>query len=198
MCKQHHASKHMLCPQCDMLVSLPPLAVGHKAACPRCGITLTTCWSTPRQRATAWALAALFMLLLANLFPFINMSVRGIVSNITLLEIPQVMFSEDYASLGTFFLMFVQCVPVLCLVSVLLLVNQVTIPIGSKRFLARSLFTLKSWGMAEIFLAGVLVSFVKLMAYGDIGIRTQFYSLVPVLFFATANPSVCGSPLVMG
>jgi paraquat-inducible protein A len=28
----------------------------------------------------------------------------------------------------------------------------------------------KTWGMAEIFLAGVLVSFVKLMAYGDIGI----------------------------
>ncbi|WP_425592329.1 paraquat-inducible protein A [Dermacoccus nishinomiyaensis] len=40
--------------------------------------------------------------------------------------------------------------------------------------LARILFQLKSWGMAEIFLAGILVSFVKLMAYGDIGIGSSF------------------------
>lgn len=32
--------------------------------------------------------------------------------------------------------------------------------------------------MAEIFLAGVLVSFVKLMAYGDIGIGTSFMPFV--------------------
>jgi paraquat-inducible protein A len=45
---------------------------------------------------------------------------------------------------------------------------------GLKAFLARILFHLKTWGMAEIFLAGVLVSFVKLMAYGDIGIGLSF------------------------
>jgi paraquat-inducible protein A len=42
-----------------------------------------------------------------------------------LLEIPGVMFSEDYASLGTFFLLFVQLVPAFCLVTILLLVNRV-------------------------------------------------------------------------
>ncbi|UMX60815.1 paraquat-inducible protein A [Escherichia coli] len=40
------------------------------------------------------------------------------------------------------------------------------------------LFQLKTWGMAEIFLAGVLVSFVKLMAYGSIGVGQQLSSLV--------------------
>lgn len=34
--------------------------------------------------------------------------------------------------------------------------------------------------MAEIFLAGVLVSFVKLMAYGDIGVGSSF---IPWCFF---------------
>lgn len=43
------------------------------------------------------------MLLLSNLFPFVNMNVAGVTSEVTLLEIPGVMFSEDYASLGTFF-----------------------------------------------------------------------------------------------
>ena len=64
--------------------------------------------------------------------------------------------------------------PAFCLVTILLLVNRVRMPAGLKTFLARILFQLKTWGMAEIFLAGVLVSFVKLMAYGDIGIGLSF------------------------
>lgn len=174
MCEHHHAAKHILCPQCDMLVALPRLSHGQKAACPRCGATLTTEWDAPRQRPTAYALAALFMLLLSNLFPFVNMNVAGVTSEVTLLEIPGVMFSEDYASLGTFFLLFVQLVPAFCLVTILLLVNRASLPLSVKKTLARIFFLLKSWGMAEIFLAGVLVSFVKLMAYGDIGIGSSF------------------------
>lgn len=78
-------------------------------------------------------------------------------------------FSEDYASLGTFFLLFVQLVPAFCLITILLLVNRAELPVRLKEQLARVLFQLKTRGMAEIFLAGVLVSFVKLMAYGNVG-----------------------------
>ena len=107
MHEHHHASAHILCPQCDLLVKIPTLENGRKAACPRCGTTLTTQWDEPRQRPSAYALVALFMLLLSNLFPFVNMKVAGVTSEVDLLEIPGVMFSEDYASLGTFFLVFV-------------------------------------------------------------------------------------------
>lgn len=174
MCEHHHAAHHILCTQCDLLVALPALQHGHKAACPRCGTTLTTRWDEPRQRPTAYALVALFMLLLSNLFPFVNMKVAGVTSEVTLLQIPGVMFSEDYASLGTFFLLFVQFVPAFCLVTILLMVNRVPMSLQTKTFLARVLFQLRTWGMAEIFLAGVLVSFVKLMAYGDVGIGSSF------------------------
>ncbi|KNC08955.1 paraquat-inducible membrane protein A [Klebsiella sp. RIT-PI-d] len=174
MCDSHHAARHILCPQCDLLVALPPLAHGHKATCPRCDTTLTTEWFAPRQRPTAYALVALFMLLLSNLFPFVNMNVAGVKSEVTLLAIPRVMFAENYASLGTFFIVFVQLVPAFCLFTILLLVNRADIPETLRRMLARVLFQLKNWGMAEIFLAGVLVSFVKLMAYGDIGVGSSF------------------------
>jgi len=164
----------MLCPQCDLMTRLPPLNTGQKASCPRCHTTLTANWSEPRRRLSGYALAALFMLLLANLFPFVNMHVSGLSSEITLMEIPQVMVSEDYASLATLFLLFVQAVPAFCMVAILLLVNPLPLPQPLRVLMARILFQLKSWGMAEIFLAGVLVSFVKLMAYGDIGIGSSF------------------------
>lgn len=177
MCDHHHGGRHILCPQCDMLVELPHLEHGHKAACPRCGTTLTTEWDEPRQRPTAYSLAALFMLLLANLFPFVNMKVGGLSSEIELLQIPAILLSDDYASLGTFFMLFVQLVPAFCLIAIILLVNRVRLPKAVKTFLARWLFQLKAWGMTEIFMAGVLVSFVKLMSYGDIGVGSSFIPL---------------------
>ena len=174
MCTEHHQQSHILCSRCDLLVALPELDDGHKATCPRCGTVLASQWFAPRKRPTIYALSALFMLLLANLFPFVNMSVAGINSQVTLQQIPNVLFNEDYSSLGTFFLLFVQIVPALLLVIILLLVNHVRLPLVIKKSMARVLFQLKSWGMAEIFLAGVLVSFVKLMAYGNIGVGSSF------------------------
>ncbi|MBD8163239.1 membrane integrity-associated transporter subunit PqiA [Erwinia persicina] len=174
MCSSHHAHQWMLCPQCDLMTQLPDISPGSRASCPRCHTTLQSNWVEPRKRPTAYALAALFMLLLANLFPFVNMQVAGLSSEITLAKIPQVMVSDDYSSLATLFLLFVQGVPALCMLMILLLVNDIRLPLGLKRVMARVLFQLKTWGMAEIFLAGVLVSFVKLMAYGDIGIGTSF------------------------
>lgn len=169
------ATEWMLCPQCDLMTRLPAIPAGSKASCPRCHTTLTAHWREPRRRPTGYALAALFMLLLANLFPFIDMHVAGISSQTSLMQIPRVMVSEDYRSLATLFLLFVQAIPAFCMMSIILLVNAVRLPDRLRRWLARTLFQLRSWGMAEIFMAGVLVSMVKLMAYGDIGLKTSFW-----------------------
>ncbi len=174
MCNNHPKSSFILCGQCDMLVAIPALDKGEKACCPRCGNVLTVHWDMPRQRPAAYAAAALFMLVLANLFPFVTMSVAGVTSEISLFAIPKVMFSEDYASLGTLFLLFVQGVPAFSLIAILLLVTRIRISPQVKQRLGWVFFHLKSWCMAEIFLAGVLVSFVKLMAYGDVGVGLSF------------------------
>ncbi|KTR97389.1 membrane integrity-associated transporter subunit PqiA [Pantoea dispersa] len=175
MCATHQTQHWMLCPQCDLTVKLPAVPVGSRASCPRCHTTLVANWHEPRKRPTGYALAALFMLLLANLFPFISMHVAGLSSQISLMAIPQVMDREDYRSLATLFLLFVQGIPAFCMIAILLLVNPVRLPHSLRLGLARILFQLRSWGMAEIFMAGVLVSFVKLMAYGEIGLGSSFW-----------------------
>lgn len=178
-----HNAKHddyMLCPQCDMLVELPTLAHGQKAVCPRCKSTLTHRQNQAHQRSIGYAFSALLMLVLANAFPFVYMRVAGITSEISLFEIPQVMVSDHYASVAFLFLLFVQVVPALSMMMVVLLSLRSAMPLWLKRVMATWLFWLKSWGMAEIFLAGVLVSFVKLMSYGDIGVGTGF---VPYVLF---------------
>ncbi|MFU2316770.1 membrane integrity-associated transporter subunit PqiA [Rahnella sp. PCH160] len=176
----HDNDPHILCPQCDILVAIPGLKIGQKAVCPRCHSTLTTRWNEPRRRPVGYAISALFMLLLANLFPFVNMNVAGLSSEVTLVQIPQVLVSEDYASMASLFMIVVQLLPAICMLSIILLCYGTKIPLHWKVSIARTLFRLKSWCMVEIFLAGVLVSFVKLMAYGDVGIGTSF---IPYVLF---------------
>ncbi|OTA14968.1 paraquat-inducible protein A [Xenorhabdus vietnamensis] len=175
MCSNNHQhDKLVLCPQCDMLVAVPDLEQGKKAVCPRCNTLLAAKWKEPRNQPTGYALSALMMLFLACLFPFVSMSVAGIESKITLTQIPKAMFSEDYSSMAVFFLIFVQLVPTFCMVAIILLCQNVKMAYRLKIELARILFKMKTWCMAEIFLAGVLVSFVKLMAYGEISIGLSF------------------------
>ena len=165
MCSAVKSNAWMLCPQCDLMIKLPDIPVGSRASCPRCHTSLTANWHEPRKRPTGYALAALFMLLLANLFPFVSMKVAGLTSQITLAQIPQVMVTEDYSSLATLFLLFVQAVPAFCMITIILLVNRVPLPTGLKTGLARILFQLRNWGMAEIFMAGGAGAVVYLTAY---------------------------------
>ncbi len=96
-----------------------------------------------RQRPTAYALVALFMLLLANLFPFVDMQVSGLSSEIKLLEIPGCCLAKiTPASAPSFTLRTAGAR--FCLVTILLLVNRIHMPRALKAFLARILFHLKT------------------------------------------------------
>lgn len=175
-CEQHSdAGTWVLCPQCDLACRLPALSTGKKAVCPRCHSTLSMRWPDPRVRPTVYGISALLMLVLANLFPFISMHVAGINSEISLTRIPDIMVSDDFSALAFLFLMLVQVIPACCLVILLLLVNRIKMPHSLRVVLGRIFFHLRNWGMAEIFMAGVLVSFVKLMAYGEIGLGISFW-----------------------
>ena len=96
------------------------------------------------------------------------------------------MFSEDYASLGTFFLF--------CPVVILLLVNRVRMPTALKIKLARILFQLKSWGWRKFSrgYSGQLREADGLRRCGD---WQQLYSVVSVLRAATARVPVRGPTL---
>ena len=105
------------------------------------------------------------------------------------------MFSEDYASLGTFFLLFVQIVPAFCPVCHPFAGQPRQDAHITEIRLARILFQLKSWGMARDLSGGYSGRFVKLMAYGDDEDWRQLYPVVPVLCPAAARIPVRGQAL---
>ncbi|HHR5881892.1 TPA: membrane integrity-associated transporter subunit PqiA [Providencia alcalifaciens] len=173
MCS-HEPHEHVLCPQCDMMVAVPELEQGNKATCPRCETTLISKWRYPYRQPAAYAFSALVMLVIACLFPFVKMSAAGIENEISIFQIIEIIMGTRYSGLALFFLLFSLIIPAFCMVTIILLGLRVHLPKSIKVLITRILFQMKSWCMAEIFLAGVLVSFVKLIAYGDIGIGMSF------------------------
>ena len=157
-----------------MLVAVPELEQGTKATCPRCHTTLVSKWRYPYKQPAAYAFSALVMLFIACLFPFVKMGAAGIENEISLFQIIEIISTTRYSSLALFFLLFSLIIPAFCMATIILLGLQVHLPKKVKVCITRILFQMKTWCMAEIFLAGVLVSFVKLIAYGDIGIGLAF------------------------
>lgn len=164
-----------LCPHCDLIVSLPNLQVGQRATCPRCHSLLAIRYYTdPFIVPVVYAVSALIMLALALAFPFITINITGRFNQIFISTIPHALFAEKFAIISWLFIGFVQFIPIFSMLSVILLCLDLNLPKNISRWLARLLFIMKPWCMAEIFLVGVLVSFVKLMAYGEIGLGISF------------------------
>lgn len=190
------ADNMILCPQCDLLMALPPLSTGTKALCSRCSTILITRWEEPYKRSIGYALSALFMLLLANIFPFITMRVAGFSNEIKLINIPQVMLEENYASMATLFMLLVQLIPALCMLVIILLCSKVRMPLVLKEWMAKMLFQFKAWCMVEIFLAGCW-SVCQANGLWRYWHRQQLCALLPVLSVASTHFSVHRPPLAL-
>lgn len=172
-----------LCPSCDLAAELPALNDGERANCPRCGALLYRYKKNSNRNAAAYALTALILLSFMYPYYFVQMDVFGFISRVTLSGLAQFLTAEGQYLLAGFFLAFTFFIPLFCLTSALLLCLKLPLPWQTVVFLLRWFKRLKPWCMAEIFLAGVLVSFVKLISYGSISVDVGFAAYCLYIFF---------------
>lgn len=171
---------NVLCDQCDLVVELPPMENGDKAHCPRCDNRLTDYQSSSPKQALIYGLCALLMFIIACIFHLVDIRTFGNINSVTIATIPRVLFFDNYVLLSLLFIAFVLLCPFLCMLSLVIVCSGIPIPRRFKVILLAITTKLQYWCMAEIFLAGVLVSFVKLTRYGDIDIDISF---LPYCFF---------------
>lgn len=166
----------VLCRHCDLLQWLPKLQEGEEAHCQRCDHQLDVRQVQPILRPVLYASSALFMLLLANLFPFISMGVAGNRSEMHFFDTSAVLFTEYHQSLAILVWLFIQAVPAFCMAAVIYLKLGMLYRLPARIWVARVLFMLKPWSMVDIFLMGLLISFVKLVANADISLGLSFWA----------------------
>ena len=169
-------SELVLCRYCDLLQQLPELQPGQEAHCSQCGHQLDSRHPQPILRPVLFASSALFMLVLTNLFPFISMRAAGTQQQMSFLDTSSVLFAVHHPALAVLVWLFIQAIPAFCMLAVIYLKLGMIWRLPARMWMARVLFMLKPWSMVDIFLIGLLVSFVKLASHGDLALGLSFWA----------------------
>jgi paraquat-inducible protein A len=183
------ALERTACIQCDLLLTLAPLAEGERAACPRCGHILTSPTFDGMTRSLAFALAAMILLIMANAFPFLALEASGFEQIMTLPRTAAQLYDDGYASIAILVLGTIVIIPGFMLGVIMSLVVPLRkkwkapwlIPAG------RLLFALNPWSMVEVFVIGVLVSLVKIGAMATVVLGISFWAYVGFALCFTAT-----------
>ncbi len=182
------ATTPVACLECDLLVDLGPLAPGQRAQCPRCGTTIAASPKQGLHRPLAFALAAAVLLMLANVYPFLAFKASGLERVMTLTESASALYDDGSRVLAALVLTFIVIAPAVLTASVIaLLVPLVT---GRRypwlRHIGRLVFVIGPWSMAEVFLIGVLVSFIKIAKMATMLLGPSFWAFFAFTVCLTA------------
>lgn len=168
----------MACHECDLLVSVPQLVAGQKAFCPRCNYLLAAKRPDAQGIVFAFAVTALIFLILANAFPFLGFAAKGQERTVTLLQSVAILVTENYPALAAIVFASIIAIPAAFLFGVIYFSSSLALnrllP-GTKTSL-RWVFMALPWSMTEIFLVGILISFIKIVAIADVALGLSFWS----------------------
>jgi paraquat-inducible protein A len=176
------------CIECDLLLPAPSLAEGERAACPRCRRILMACPKDGFARILAFGSSAVLFLVFSLMFPFLGMRVGGFENQMTLGQAPLELYRNHQQILSFLVLSFILVVPTFIVGAVL----AVAAPLARGRSApwlvgaGRLVFTLGPWSMVEVFVIGVIVSLVKLMAMASIILGISFWCYVAFSVCLTA------------
>lgn len=170
----------MICHECDLIVGVPVLEENQKARCPRCGYLLAENRPGALPRLFAFSVTALIFLVLACGFPFLALKAGGQEQSVTLFESVMVLFNEDQFILSAVVFATIIGIPAAILISLIYTSFAIRRERGlpGTRLLLRWALQLLPWSMAEIFLVGILVSFVKIVSLADVSLGLSFWAYV--------------------
>lgn len=179
------------CHECDTLHRIPALAPGGSAQCSCCGAVLLRNPKGGLDRPIALNIAAVILLLLANLFPFLTLQISGRDQSTTIIGASWELYQSGMAPLAVVVLITTLIGPALVIGSSLYVLLGVRM--GRELPMLRSMLAwisnLEPWGMLDVFMLGVLVSFVKLAGMADMVMGPALFAFAGLILVSTAATS---------
>lgn len=179
------------CHECDLLMRLSDFPSGNKACCPRCGHVVTEKTENAKDKIMALATSSLIFLVFSLPFPFLSFESKGNERVITLIDSVLNMLSLDFDFIAILLLLTTIIIPGMFLLGILFVILSVSVNRVTKltKSSLKLVFHLLDWNMAEIFLIGILVSFIKIasMANVDFGLSFAAYIMFIIFLVATAS-----------
>jgi paraquat-inducible protein A len=173
-------SDTIACEFCDLLHTVPVLPPGGKAHCCRCGGGLAKASRNPVEGTLALALTAAVLLVLANVYPFLRLSLAGQSSENTIASGVVGLWDGGQPVLALLILFTTILAPafrILILLAVLVPLWAGRVPPGVARAL-RFQEGLVSWAMLDVYMLALLVTLVKLSQLGSLQFEMGAYCFV--------------------
>lgn len=179
------------CHECDLLqreIALPP---GRVARCGRCGGELYRSAHKSVDHTLAFFLAAAVLLIVANAYPIVGLSIQGKQNATSLFSAVRDLWSQDMQPIAVLVFLTTFLVPsveIAVMIYLLLSLKLGRVPDGFT-VIMRILQSVNPWGMVEVFILGVLVALVKLMHYGSVvpGLALWSFGVLTLTLTAAAS-----------
>lgn len=179
------------CHQCDLLQREVALPAGGAATCRRCGAVLYRRTPDSLDRTLALTLAATLLFIVTNAFPILGLQAAGASTEATLFGAVRALHKAGMTSVATLVLVTTILVPALDLGAKLymLLSLKAGWVVPGLHAMFRFMQTVRPWGMAEVFMLGVLVSLAKLGHLAHVVLGTALWSLAVLIVLLAAAAS---------
>lgn len=175
----------VICACCDAVWARRPLRAGEVARCTRCGGELYRQRRLDVDAMLALTLTALLVLLVANLYPIVSMTLQNSEREATLLGAVLVTYDTGVALVAVLAALTVFLFPLIQLLLLLHVLIAVRLGEAVAQFVPvmHVLRAMQPWSMVEVFMLGVLVSVVKLTSLSEIrpGVGLWAFALLTIL-----------------
>lgn len=181
----------IICEHCDSLYEAVPLQKGETASCARCGAVLERAHRLSLEQLLALTIAAAVLFVFANVFPVIDISMKGLSNEVTLWSSVEALAQGRItliALVAGLSIIFAPMLQIILLFWVLLHAQKGTVAPGFKMCM-RALEHLRPWSMLEVCMLGILVAIVKLSGMLDVhaGVGLWAMAMLMVLIILIAG-----------
>lgn len=181
--------KLIACHDCDLVHERVPIAEGETALCRRCGASLYSEKVDMINRSLALNFSALVLYLIAISLPFLGIESRGLVVEINLFQSVSALYDQGMRLLSAVVCLVLLVIPALRILGMLMIL----VPLKLNRVPPHSKWTyyfvewVAPWNMVEVFLIGILVTFVKLGGLATILLGISFWAFVALVVVIIAS-----------
>lgn len=184
----------IICEHCDSLYEIAPLRAGESAYCLRCRALLGRGQRMSLEQWLALTVAAAVLFVLANIFPVISISMKGLSNEVTLWQSVEALAQGRItliALVAGLSIIFAPLLQIVLLLWVLLHAQRGVIAPGFKACM-RALEHLRPWSMLEVCMLGILVAIIKLSGMLDVhpGVGLWAMAMLMVLILLIANRNI--------
>lgn len=182
------ASK-ILCRACDMVVYMPPFRKKISCFCPQCNTSLRSGNRTELYNVAVVSIASLILMLTSITLPFMTISAMGLTQSMSLMSIFFIL-QDEWSFLLYLFLL---CTFFCPLIMHCIVIGVVFFKMRISRQIAQLYAVCHRFSMVDVFVLGVLISLIKLIALANVEFHSGFYStllfaLLMVWCFSRGSP----------